>query len=312
MEPRGDREDHKETEVNREAVLAPREWRARRDAHVQAVNSRTAAHLARRSRGEKHPVEDFLFTYYPFKPAKIAQWNPAPGTVLGIETEDDRQYFSRRWYTVTDHARVDAAGWWQDRGGGAVFIRDLLRSTLGRQAALGCFGLHEWAMVYKLKPGQQRHEDVPLRLSQEETDKVVENHRIQCTHFDAFRFFTPDARGLNTVQPTREGMRDNEQPGCLHAGMDLYKWAMKLQPMVEGSIVLEAFDLALQLRTLDMEASPYDVRPWGYGVVAIETAAGKAEYMKRQQSLSEKANRLRVALIDSVDRAEELALNQSN
>lgn len=298
--------------MNREAVLAPREWRARRDAHVQAVNSRTAAHLARRSRGEKHPVEDFLFTYYPFKPAKIAQWNPIPGTVLGIETEDDRQYFSRRWYTVTDHARVDAAGWWQDRGGGAVFIRDLLRSTLGREAAFGCFGLHEWAMVYKLKPGQQRHEDVPLRLSQEETDKVVDNHRIQCTHFDAFRFFTPDARGLNTVQPTREGMRDNEQPGCLHAGMDLYKWAMKLQPMVEGSIVLEAFDLALQLRTLDMEASPYDVRPWGYGVVAIETAAGKAEYMKRQQSLSEKANRLRVALIDSVDRAEELALNQSN
>lgn len=298
--------------MNREAVLAPREWRARRDAHVQAVNSRTAAHLARRSRGEKHPVEDFLFTYYPFKPAKIAQWNPIPGTVLGIETEDDRQYFSRRWYTVTDHARVDAAGWWQDRGGGAVFIRDLLRSTLGREAAFGCFGLHEWAMVYKLKPGQQRHEDVPLRLSQEETDKVVENHRIQCTHFDAFRFFTPDARGLNTVQPTRQGMRDNEQPGCLHAGMDLYKWAMKLQPMVEGSIVLEAFDLALQLRTLDMEASPYDVRPWGYGVVAIETAAGKAEYMKRQQSLSEKANRLRVALIDSVERAEELALNQSN
>ena len=102
-------------------------------------------------------------------------------------------------------------------------------------------------------------------------------------------------------------MRANEQPGCLHAGMDLYKWAMKLQPMVEGSIVLEAFDLATQLRTLDMEASPYDVRPWGYGVVAIETAAGKAEYMKRQKSLSEKANRLRHALIDSIDRAEELA-----
>ncbi|PKY70304.1 3-methyladenine DNA glycosylase [Brevibacterium ravenspurgense] len=293
--------------MNRETVLAPREWRALRDAHAQEVTSRTADHLARRSRGEKHPVQDFLFTYYPFKPAKIAQWNPAPGTALAIETEDDRQYFSRRWYTVTNHARVDAAAWWEDRGRGAVFIRDLLRSTLGREAALGCFGLHEWAMVYKLKPGQQRHEDVPLRLSQEETDRVVENHRIRCTHFDAFRFFTPDARGLNTIQPTREGMLANEQPGCLHAGMDLYKWAMKLQPMVEGSIVLEAFDLATQLRTLDMEASPYDVRPWGYGVVAIETAAGKAEYMKRQKSLSEKANRLRHALIDSIDRAEELA-----
>lgn len=291
--------------------LSPREWRPLRDAHAEAVHRRTADHLARRSRGEKHPVQDFLFTYYPFKPGKIAQWNPQPGTVLIAETDDDRRCFSRRWYTGGDRMHVDAAQWWTDRGRGAVFIRELLRNTLGREAALGCFGLHEWAMVYRLKPGQQRHEDVPLRLSQEETDRVVENHRIQCTHFDAFRFFTDDARPLNTIQPTREGMRQNEQPGCLHAGMDLYKWAMKLQPMVEGSLVLEAFDLAVDLRTLDMEASPYDVRPWGYGVVPIETAAGKAEYMDRQKALSIRANKLRQSLIDTVDRTEALARRQS-
>ncbi len=81
-------------------------------------------------------------------------------------------------------------------------------------------------------------------------------------------------------------MVGNEQPGCLHAGMDLYKWAMKIGPIAPSPLVLDCFDLALDIRTLDMEASPYDLRGWGYGVVAIETAAGKAEYMERQQAPS--------------------------
>ena len=292
-------------------VLSPREWRELRDAHEQAVHERTASHLERRSRGEKHPVEDFLFTYYPFKPGKLATWHPGAGTAVVVETSADEAYFNRRWYTRGQHAghtvaHVDVHAWAADRGQGAAFIRQLLEATVDREASLGCFGLHEWAMVYKQTAQEHRHSQVPLRLSQEETDRVVENHRIQCSHYDAFRVFTPPARPLNTLQPTRQGMRANEQPGCLHAGMDLYKWAMKLEPIVESATVLDTFDLARAIRTLDMEASPYDVRAWGYGVVAIETAQGKAEYMRRQEEFSRQAQALRRRLITQIDQAQNL------
>lgn len=292
-------------------VLSPREWRELRDAHEQAVHERTASHLERRSRGEKHPVEDFLFTYYPFKPGKLATWHPGAGTAVVVETSADEEYFNRRWYTRGQHAghtvvHVDVHAWTADRGQGATFIRQLLEATVDRDASIGCFGLHEWAMVYKQTAQEHRHSQVPLRLSQEETDRVVENHRIQCSHYDAFRFFTPPARPLNTLQPTRQGMRANEQPGCLHAGMDLYKWAMKLEPIVESGTVLDTFDLARAIRTLDMEASPYDVRAWGYGVVAIETAQGKAEYMRRQEEFSRRAQDLRRRLITQIDQAQNL------
>ena len=292
-------------------VLSPREWRELRDAHEQAVHERTASHLERRSRGEKHPVEDFLFTYYPFKPGKLATWHPGAGTAVVVETSADEAYFNRRWYTRGQHAghtvaHVDVGAWAADRGQGAVFIRQLLEATVDREASFGCFGLHEWAMVYKQTAQEHRHSQVPLRLNQEETDRVVENHRIQCSHYDAFRFFTPPARPLNTLQPTRQGMRANEQPGCLHAGMDLYKWAMKLEPIVESATVLDTFDLARAIRTLDMEASPYDVRAWGYGVVAIETAQGKAEYMRRQEEFSRQAQALRRRLITQIDQAQNL------
>ena len=324
-------------------------WHAARQAHERAVETRTSAHLERRARGEKHPVEDFLFTYYPFKPAKLAKWHPGAGRSAVLSSPADREYFDRRWYRITqipaaqvsagnlevpaaagqagtpevrtggfeaDAGQTDATGtgivavasvdidsWLADRGEGARFIQALLEATLNREATLGCFGLHEWAMVYQQTPEQHRHSQVPLRLSQEETDRVVETHRIQCSHFDAFRFFTPPARPLNTIQPTRAGMRTNEQPGCLHSGMDLYKWAMKLEPIVGSETVLKCFDLALDIRTLDMEASPYDVRGWGYGVVAIETAAGKAEYMDRQKAFSERAQALRAELLDWIARA---------
>jgi len=292
-------------------VLSPREWRELRDAHEQAVHERTASHLERRSRGEKHPVEDFLFTYYPFKPGKLATWHPGAGTAVVVETSADEEYFNRRWYTRSQHAghtvaHVDVGAWAADRGQGATFIRQLLEATVDREASFGCFGLHEWAMVYKQTAQEPRHSQVPLRLSQEETDRVVENHRIQCSHYDAFRFFTPPARPLNTLQPTRQGMRANEQPGCLHAGMDLYKWAMKLEPIVESATVLDTFDLARAIRTLDMEASPYDVRAWGYGVVAIETAQGKAEYMRRQEEFSRQAQDLRRRLITQIVQAQNL------
>src|SRR2546425_10834 len=77
----------------------------------------------------------------------------------------------------------------------------------------------------------------PLRFDANEIARIVESSSIRCTHFDAFRFFTPDARPLNRVQPTRKTSASHEQRGCLHANMDLYKWAFKLAPFTPSELV---------------------------------------------------------------------------
>ncbi len=96
-------------------------------------------------------------------------------------------------------------------------------------------------MVYRQDDAQRRHLDRPLRLGQAGTDEVVRAHQIKCTHYDAFRFFTPQARPRNAMQPDLASRVDLEQPGCLHASMDIYKWAYKLIPVVPSDLLLDAF-----------------------------------------------------------------------
>jgi hypothetical protein len=142
---------------------------------------------------------------------------------------------------------------------------------------------------------------LPLRLGQQGTDAVVEAHPIRCTHFDAFRFFTPAATGLNRLQPTRATQVDLEQPGCLHATMDLHKWAGKLAPAVPGELALDCFELARDIRVLDMRASPYDLSGLGEAPVAVETAEGKAEYVAAQRMFAERGANLRRRLLAVCD-----------
>ena len=56
------------------------------------------------------------------------------------------------------------------------------------------------------------------------------------------------AAGAATTGPTFE------QPGCLHAGMDLYKHAYRLTPLVASELVADCFELARDIRVLDMRA----------------------------------------------------------
>ena len=126
--------------------------------------------------------------------------------------------------------RSTSAGFLAARGSAVTFVRELLSATVSRPAQLGCFGLHEWAMVHGIPADDVRHAGWPLRLGSAGTDAVVERHGIRCSHFDAYRFFTDSAAPRNALRPTRDGQVAMEQPGCLHAGMDVYKWAFKLTP----------------------------------------------------------------------------------
>lgn len=80
--------------------------------------------------------------------------------------------------------------------------------------------------------------------------------------------------------------------------MDLYKWAYKLTPAVPSELVMDCFELAWDIRTMDMQASPYDLTDWGQEPIRIETPAGKAEYVRLQKKFAERAELLRQQLLN--------------
>ena len=290
-------------------VLDEATWKARRAAHEARVDTWTEPHLERRRRAEKHPVEDFLFTYYAQRPAAFRRWHPGFGVALTGEAAQD--YVALKGYGVllTDSARPtpgEAIGVTVDHVRSQRLLLQtlhrLLTATASRPTQLGCFGMHEWAMVYRLEQDDVRHASWPLRLGAEGTDAVVESHRIACSHFDAFRFFTDAARPRNTLRPGRDDRDAFEQPGCLHAGMDLYKHAFRLSPMVPSELVADCFELAHDIRVLDMRASPYDLSDLGYSPVRVETPEGKQEYVSAQGRFAERGAPLRARLVAECER----------
>ena len=202
-------------------ILAEDEWRARVAAHETRADALTAGHRARRVAGATHPVEDFLFTYYGWTPGRLRRWHPGAG--VGLASAGPTRHAAWRFYRrAGDVVLVDVAAFLEARGDTVRFVRDLVGRTAAHPGRFGCFGLHEWAMVYRLPQVGVRHSSWPLRLGQSQTDAVVEAHQVSCSHFDAYRFFTPDAAPRNALRPTRASQGAYEQPGCLHAGMDLH------------------------------------------------------------------------------------------
>jgi len=277
------------------SILSRSAWSERAEAHRRRAEHWTLPHLARRARGDKHPVDDFLWEYYDLGPGRLARWHPG----LGVALADAPEYAALGSYVVhhgavsVDPARVHR------RRPGLEWTRELLLRTAERPMHRGCFGLHEWAMVYRDR--DLRHPQLKLRLGSAGTDQVVESHRLSCTHVDAFRFFTVAATPRNDRPLGRADQLAIEQPGCLHATMDLYKAAYRLLPFVDATIVLDTFELALDVRRVDMRASPYDVRPLDLEPIAIETADGKAEYLDHQDRFARRAAPLRQRLIDLHD-----------
>jgi hypothetical protein len=284
-------------------VLAAVEWRPLAEAHAARVDELVAPHLARRAEHVKHPVHDFLFTYYAQRPAQLRRWHPGFG--VGLEGAED--HAGLKGYSPGLPVAV-AASYVVSQRPLLTQLHALLGATAARAPHFGCFGLHEWAMVHRAAEFGKRH-DWPLRLGQDGTDAVVESHRIGCSHFDAFRFFTPTARGLNTLQPGRDDRPAFEQPGCLHAGMDLYKHAFRLTPMIASDLVADCFELARDIRVLDMRAAPYDLADLGFEPVRIETAEGKAAYVEAQRGFAERGAPLRARLVEECERLLAVAQN---
>lgn len=274
-------------------MLDPLCWREQAAAHRRRADALLAAHVERRQAGRPHPVFDFLFTYYRLRPRHLRVWHPGYGVVLtGPQAEE---YLGRAGYQREGAGVTVSRDHLHTRADTVRFIAELLTATAARAPRLSCFGMHEWAMVYRTS--DVRHDAVPLRLGGAGTDAVVESIPLRCSHFDAYRFFTEPAAARNARPLTRATQVAEEQPGCVHAGMDLYKWAAKLGPLIESSLLLDCFELAVDARVLDMRASPYDLRAYGFPPIPVETPTGRAQYVVEQEAISTRAAPLRTRLI---------------
>lgn len=269
-------------------------WERQKAHHEESVGEILDPYLKKRSEQKKDPVLDFLFEYYKFRPSHLKRWSPGIGVVLEVENEEALPKISE--FSVSEStAWLNPDYFPQKRERAVRWMLGLLENTDDSKPFYGCFGMHEWAMVYRAD--KVRHNQIPMRLSGDEIAEFVESRPLLCTHFDAFRFFTEKAKPLNRNELSRDTFQQTEQSGCIHTNMDLYKWAYKLHPWVSGEMVREAFFLAKFARTIDMKASPYDLREYGLEPIKIESEAGRKEYLVKQKEIHEKAVPVRKKLI---------------
>lgn len=284
--------------VSSSATLTAPEWQAVADEYRAEIQTITIPMRERRSRHEKHPVYDFLNTYYSLSLGRLERWHPGLGIILEEAPESS---FPKKYYQHNDGSAVLAPSLLTQKGRQRLeWTRNLLQLTQSRPPHLACHGLHEWAMVYSGSDIRHR-ESAPLRLPQEEIDTLVASRPIACSHFDAFRFFAPDAITFNKLSPTLLTREEHEQPGCIHANMDLYKWAYKSTPWIASDLLKETLFFAIEAREIDMRAAPYDLSAWGYEPIKIETSEGRREYEKEQLTLYLKGLKLRQKLINALE-----------
>lgn len=280
-------------------MLSYDEWCSLKKNHEDELEKILNPYLKKRSEQKKDPVLDFLFEYYKFRPSHLLRWSPGAGVVLEHGGRRDMLPAISELTANDSTAALNMKFFPEKRIRAARWILDLLTKTDQNKPFFGCFGMHEWAMIYRAE--NVRHNQLPLRFPDEKIAEIVESRPVLCTHFDAYRFFTDAAKPLNKHQLTRETFQDTEQPGCIHSNMDIYKWAYKLYPWISSDLIREAFFLAVHARTIDMKASPYDLRDIGLEPIKIETEKGRKVYLEHQTKIWERGKPVRQKLIASFE-----------
>ena len=274
--------------------LTRAEWQAEADAYRQRVQPMCDDRVQRMANGRKHPVFDFLFEYYSYRPAHLMRWSPGIGVVLEDARREELDW-TELWKSAENGLELSPEQFPPHRVEYVKWAVNYLRAVRDREPNYHCFGMHEWAMVYRAK--EVRHVRVPLRVSESELEAIVEAKPLKCTHYDAYRFFTPAAVPRNRIALTRQTTTDHDQPGCIHANMDLYKFSFKIAPYCASDVVAAAFALAKDAREIDMRASPYDLRELGYEPIRIESREGCEEYVGMQRMLAFRSRAIRDAVL---------------
>ena len=85
--------------------------------------------------------------------------------------------------------------------------------------------------------------------------------------------------------------------------MDLYKHAFRLTPMIASDLVADCFELARDIRVLDMRAAPYDLADLGFEPVADRDDARARRRTSRRSGGSPSAGApLRARLVAECER----------
>ncbi len=279
--------------------LSRTEWLHEQAEYLVRVTPHCQRKIDRSSRQEKHPVEDFLFEYYSHRPAHLKRWSPGIGVLLKDAKTEELSW--SQFYKPVDGGLVIPLGTFPEHR--QKYLRwslDYLKAIANRDPTHSCMGMHEWAMLYRAD--EPRHQRIPLRVSKETIIELVEQQGLRCTHYDAYRFFTAEASPRNRWKLSREVMIDHDQPGCIHVNMDLYQFAYKITPYIDGKLLADVFELTSVARELDMRASPYDVSELGLENMILESREGREVYVSEQKAIAERAAVLRSRMILTYER----------
>ena len=200
--------------------LSSQEWSRLENRYQSQINPWLDAYRTRRKRGQSHPVHDFLFEYYQFNRRSVSNWHPPLGVYLIGQAAG--RFLQNKYFTANEHGVFLDPSLITDKVLSRVhWIKRLMEAAQSRNSQINCYGLHEWAMVYKTD--EIRHQSTPLRLSTKKIAQTVESSTLRCTHYDAYRFFTDSAQPRNVLALDSEQRKQNEQFGCVHFNMDLFK-----------------------------------------------------------------------------------------
>ena len=122
-----------------QALLMTRpEWQEVMSQHHSVVEPWVRPRLTRRSHGLKHPVDDFLFEYYPISPNKLMTWHPGYGTYLEA-TADDLEVFPHVIYEFRNNLIQLRQSWIEQRIEQIHATQNFLTVTSQRPTRTGCF-----------------------------------------------------------------------------------------------------------------------------------------------------------------------------
>ena len=154
-------------------------------------------------------------------------------------------------------------------------------------------------MVYRQAPDEVRHAAYPLaaraardrRGRRGAPDRLHPLRRVPLLHRPgaaAQRCCSRPAR-RSAARPARAACT---RDGRLQVGVQArLRWSSR-------SWWLDCFELARDIRQVDMRASPYDLSALGVEPIRIETAAGQAEYVRHQRAFADRAAPLRARLVE--------------
>ena len=294
-------------------------------AHASSSSLKNRVHLI-----SKSPVYNFLHVYYRYSVMDLLAYSPGVNIRLEGCRESDIKHGAVSFDSVykgempilsSKYLNTDESGSFYGISSeniksvkafdmsAMIHSKLVLEKTISKPPFYACFGLHEWAMMYSGGKGATplpRHQSgLDLRVKQETIDAVVEGG-VRCTHFDAFRFFHPQAKLMNIVNPISKSMQpDMEQPGCVHANMDLFKHAYTAYPLIDADLLRDCLRIAIAARKIDMRASPYSVSHIAgcEEAICVETVEGRKVYATEQEALANIAMPVRQRLLEAYNLA---------